>query len=218
MVAVASLSHSIKERLEMGEEVVRIGASLDEYFELLDELEDTPYLVIYEQDEVVATMGEASEMHELLCGNLIYLLNKNYWNTDTRVYGSNCAVYIEACQRGYDPDIVVVKGPSVLYDRPKRVKPILNPRLLVEVLSDSNKGVNFSRKLNCYQLIPSVEQVVLIDQHEPIVNVFERTKQPNEWLERIYNNFEAVVRLDGFEIELKEIYRNVLYFPAKASS
>jgi Uma2 family endonuclease len=213
MIEVVSLSDTIKERLESGEEEVRMAGSVEDYFELLDELENTPYLVTYGNDEIIATMGEATEMHELLCGNVIYLFNKNYWGSDTRVYGSNCAVFVEACQKGYDPDVVVVRGVSQLHDRPKRVKPILNPLILVEVLSDSNRGASFTRKINCYKQIPSVQEIVLIDQYESIVNVLKKTAKPNEWLDTTYQNMEGIIQLDSLEISLKDIYRNVLYHP-----
>lgn len=212
MIATLSLTETIIERLEMGEEEVRIGASLEEYCGLLDELEETPYIVTYHENEIIAKMGEATERHELLCGNIIYLFNKQYWGTNHRVYGSNCAVYNIEQERGYDPDALVVKGQPQLYDRPKRVKPILNPYIIVEVLSNSNKGESFQRKISFYKHISTLQYLVLIDQYDAVVETFERASTPNTWTNRVYEGKEAVLSIDGFDIALSAIYQNVLYF------
>jgi Uma2 family endonuclease len=212
MVATLSLTETIIERLEMGEEEVRIGASVKEYFELLDDFEEQPYIITYADYEIIAKMGEATERHELLCGNMIYLLNKNYWGTNGRVYGSNCAVYSIEDERGYDPDALVVKGTPQLYDRPKRVKPILNPYIIVEVLSDSNKGKDFKNKINFYKRITSVQQIILIDQHEAMIETFDRTDEPTAWLNRVFTNEKDVLKIDTFDISLRSIYQNVFFF------
>jgi Uma2 family endonuclease len=202
----------IIERLEMGESELRIGASVEEYFEMLDAFEEQPYIITYEDDEIIAKMGEATERHELLCGNVIYLLNKNYWGTNARVYGSNCAVYSIDDNRGYDPDALVVKGTPQLYDRPKRVKPILNPFIVVEVLSDSNKGQNFKDKINFYKRISTVQHIILIDQHEAMIETFDRSNDPATWLNRVFTNENDVLTIDTFDVSLRSVYQNVLFF------
>ena len=213
MTATLSLTETIIERLEMGEEEVCVVASVDEYFELLDELEEQPYIVTYQENEIVAKMGEATESHELLCGNVIGIFYMNYLQKpDYRVYGSNCAVYNIELERGYDPDVLVVKGKPQLYDRPKRVKPILNPYIVVEVLSDSNQGKRFQQKLHFYKHIPTLQYLILIDQHDAFVETFERTADPNTWTNRVHEGKDSVVNIDGFDIPLSSIYQNVLYF------
>jgi Uma2 family endonuclease len=212
MVATLSLTETIIERLEGGEVEVRVSATVDEYFELLDELEEQPYTVTFTENEIIAKMGEATASHELLCGNMIGIFYMNYiQKPNYRVYGSNCAVYNIEQEKGYDPDVLVVKGLPQLFDRPKRVKPILNPHIVVEVLSDSNKGKDFKTKINFYKHINSIQYIILIDQYEAIVETFERTDDPTAWLNRVHEGENAKLSVDGFEIALSAIYQNVLF-------
>ncbi len=213
MTTTLSLAETIIERLEMGEAEVRVGASVDEYCELLDELEELPYVITYADYEIVAKMGEATERHELLCGNIIGIFYMNYLGKPSyRVYGSNCAVYSIDDERGYDPDALVVKGLPQLYDRPKRVKPILNPYIVVEVLSDSNKGKDFKNKINFYKKISTVQHIVLIDQHEAMIETFDRSDDPATWLNRVFTNENDILKIATFDVPLRSVYQNVLYF------
>jgi Uma2 family endonuclease len=213
MTTTLSLTDTIIERLEMGESELRIGASVEEYFEMLDAFEEQPYIITYEDDEIIAKMGEATERHELLCGNIIGIFYMNYLHkSGYRVYGSNCAVYSIDDNRGYDPDALVVKGTPQLYDRPKRVKPILNPFIVVEVLSDSNKGKDFKNKINFYKRISTVQHIILIDQHEAMIETFDRSNDPATWLNRVFTNESDVLTIDTFDVSLRSVYQNVLFF------
>ena len=83
MVALESLIDTLRERLKT-EAVVRVPASLEEYFELI---QDCEFDVEYIDHEIVATMSQASEIHELLVANFIGLLFIKFQaKSDCRVY------------------------------------------------------------------------------------------------------------------------------------
>lgn len=205
MVTLESLIDTLRERLKT-EAVVRVPASLDEYFELI---QDCEFDVAYIDHEIVATMSQASEIHELLVATIIRLLGNAFLNTESRVYGSNRPIYIADCQRAFNADALVVKGKTELYHRERAIAATLNPMIVVEVLSESNKDKDFTEKLNCYKTIPSLQQIIQIDQYKPFVSTYVRLPQPHQWLNTDYNSMDEAILVADFEIPMRDLYRNV---------
>lgn len=205
MVTLESLIDTLRERLKT-EAVVRVPASLDEYFELI---QDCEFDVAYIDHEIVATMSQASEIHELLVATIIRLLGNAFLNTESRVYGSNRPIYIADCQRAFNADALVVKGKTELYHRERAIAATLNPMIVVEVLSESNKDKDFTEKLNCYKKIPSLQQIIQIDQYKPFVSTYVRLPQPHQWLNTDYNSMDEAILVADFEIPMRDLYRNV---------
>lgn len=205
MVTLESLIDTLRERLKT-EAVVRVPASLEEYFELI---QDCEFDVAYIDHEIVATMSQASEIHELLVATIIRLLGNAFLNTESRVYGSNRPIYIADCQRAFNADALVVKGKTELYHRERAIAATLNPMIVVEVLSESNKDKDFTEKLNCYKKIPSLQQIIQIDQYKPFVSTYVRLPQPHQWLNTDYNSMDEAILVADFEIPMRDLYRNV---------
>ena len=87
---------------------------------------------------------------------------------------------------------------------------ITNPRVLVEVLSDSTESYDRGKKFDFYRQIDSLEEYVLISQKEPIVERFKR--QPNgDWLLTVYKGLDTSLELISIQVELplRDIYRFV---------
>ena len=206
MVALESLIDTLRERLKT-EAVVRVPASLEEYFELI---QDCEFDVEYIDHEIVATMNQASEIHELLVANFIGLLFIKFQaKSDCRVYGSNRPIYVADCQRVFNADALVVKGKTELYHRERAIAATLNPMIVVEVLSESNKDKDFTEKLNCYKTIPSLQQIIQIDQYKPFVSTYVRLPQPHQWLNTDYNSMDEAILVTDFEIPMRDLYQNV---------
>jgi Uma2 family endonuclease len=205
MVALESLIDTLRERLKT-EAMVRVPASLEEYFELI---QDCEFDVEYIDHEIVATMSQASEIHELLVATIIRLLGNAFLNTESRVYGSNRPIYVADCQRAFNADALVVKGKTELFQRERAIAATLNPMIVVEVLSESNKDKDFTEKLNCYKKIPSLQQIIQIDQYKPFVSTYVRLPQPHQWLNTDYNSMDELILVSDFEIPMRDLYRNV---------
>ncbi|MEO7327323.1 MAG: Uma2 family endonuclease [Minicystis sp.] len=87
---------------------------------------------------------------------------------------------------------------------------LLNPTLVVEVLSDSTEAYDRGDKLAHYRSIPSVMEYVLASQKEPRLEVF--TKQPNgSWMLRTHGPGEqaTLVSLDC-TLDVDRIYQGAL--------
>ena len=112
------------------------------------------------------------------------------------------------------PDLVVVCGEQRFED--DQLDTLLNPTLIVEVLSGTTERNDRVKKFDLYRALPSLQEYVLVSQSEPRVEQFLR--QPDgEWNLRITTDPTAFVNLTSLECEIPfaEIYERV-EFPVVA--
>jgi Uma2 family endonuclease len=214
MELVATLSETIRERLKT-ERIVCVEATLDEYFDELDEIEKENFKIEYAFETIFASMSQASEPHETIVANLIRLIGNAYVEKDDfRVLASGRIVFSPDCKQAYNPDAIVVKGETELFPRRKKIAAMTNPYLIVEVQSDSTNDIDIFEKLPCYKSFDSVMQIVYVAQRRPFVSVYTKNQDQLHWINEDYRSMEATVKVDGFEIAMKDIYRKIV-FPKK---
>lgn len=207
VIQTQNLKEKVIEKLQTQHQY-KFEGSVVEYFDLINELEETGISVEFNTNEIITYMSQATEIHELIVGNLITIIGNIIWGTDCRIYGSNRPIYATECQKGFNPDVLIVKGPTELYPREKQVAATLNPRIVVEVLSDSNFGVSFMEKISCYKSVSSLQQILLVNQYKASISSFIRISE-NEWMNHEYNGLDKNVKIEDFTISTKDIYRNV---------
>jgi Uma2 family endonuclease len=129
-----------------------------------------------------------------------------------RVYSSDLRVRVRATGLATYPDVTVVCGEPEL--DPDSATTIVNPRLVVEVLSDSTRDYDRGEKLDHYRRIPSLAAVLIVWQTERRLEVHERT-EGNRWTVRQATSGE---RLDlpgiGCAFDIDEIYGDLLGSPS----
>ena len=140
--------------------------SLEEYL-ALEEAAD--YKSEYIDGEIVPMAG-GSINHNQIAGNFYAELNFAFKKLDYRVFMSDVRLWI-AKRRIYTyPDVMVIVGePEYDSDSPAgtlrdRTDTITNPKVIVEVLSDSTKGYDRSGKFQAYRTLPTFAEYLLIDQ------------------------------------------------------
>ncbi len=221
MVATESLAETIAARLEARADALtdvhpkhwlRIPATLEEFFEVVEATEGQPFDLEFEDGIILARMSYATETHELLVGNVVTLLNTlTRDEAETRVYGSARLIYIESCNRAYNPDVVVVAGPQAYFVRPGKPLAITNPAILVEIHSNSTEGYDYTHKLGCYKQLPSVQHILYISQLKPFVTVYTRTSEDQQWLNADYGKLEMEIDLGELKLPMREVYRKVVF-------
>lgn len=160
----------------------------------------------YFRGEVFA-MGGASEPHNLIVANVLGELRQHLKGKPCRVYPSDLRVRITATGLYTYPDVVVVCG------QPQLEKPgdtLLNPTLVVEVLSDATEAYDRGKKSEQYRSLPSLADYLLVAQDRVLVEHYSR--QPGDlWLLRAASRLSDRVAVDalGCELPLTEIYLNV---------
>jgi Uma2 family endonuclease len=118
----------------------------------------------YLRGEVFAMAGGTIE-HGRLSVRITYLLSRALEGRPCRVLPSDVRVRIEATDLDTYPDASVVCGP--VQTTAADVHAIINPILLVEVLSDSTEAYDRGQKASHYRRIPSLRAYLLVSQHEP---------------------------------------------------
>ncbi len=118
-----------------------------------------------------------------------------------RAYNSDLRIRVLETGLGTYPDVSVVCG-ELQYDPEQLRKPatVVNPTVIVEVLSGSTEDYDRGAKFENYQRIPTLREYVLVSHREPLIEVFRRGED-GEWT-RSEARTQARVRLTSLDCEL----------------
>jgi Uma2 family endonuclease len=139
-------------------------------------------------------------------------------DTQFELINSDLRLWIPEHRRGVYPDVMVFDGEPQLngdvYDKPQehlRTDEVLNPILIVEVLSPSTADYDRQHKFRMYRSIPSFSEYLLVEQDEPFVERY--SKQAQGWLLSDFNRLDQSISLDsvGIDLAIAEIYRGVVF-------
>src|SRR5438067_7919334 len=130
-------------------------------------------------DGVMYAMAGGSERHNLIAGNLVTELNIQLRKAPCRVYPSDLKVRVPNSKRFFYPDVSVVCGDTRFADDERDV--VLNPVLIVEVLSESTAAFDRGKKFQSYQQIEALQEYLLVSQDEFVVEHFLR-QEDQHWL------------------------------------
>jgi len=136
----------------------------------------------YVNGEIFAMSG-GTESHSSVAANIIGELRNVFFGRGCRVNTSDLRIKILTGTRYVYPDASVVCGPSEYGDNCRDV--LLNPRLVVEVLSESSEAYDRGDKFAAYRTIPSLQHYVLASQDKPLIEVYTR-KDDGVWLYSAY--------------------------------
>lgn len=124
-------------------------------------------------------MSGASARHNLITANVIAVLHLQLRGRSCSVYPSDMKVRIPATGLYTYPDALVVCGKAEFEDNKEDV--LLNPTMIVEVLSKSTEHYDRGAKFQNYRTLPSLQEYLLIAQNEQRLEHY--TRQSNtEWL------------------------------------
>ena len=168
---------------------------------------EAEYKSEYYDGEVFAMAG-ASARHVLIVTNVVRELGTQLKRRPCTVYSSDLRVRVSETGLYTYPDVAVVCGVPQWADDQRDT--LLNPTLIVEVLSDSTKDYDRGGKFEHYRTLESLSEYVLIAQDKIHVEHFAR--QPdNRWILSETNRVEDTIHLSsiGCNLELAEIYDKV---------
>lgn len=184
---------------------VRRGYSLEDYrrFEA-ESLERHEY----RDGEVVTMTGGSATHNKIVLAIVSWLLGQ--LDSQYEVFASDLRLWLPQYNRATYPDVMVVEGEPVFQDQ--RSDEILNPTLIVEVLSPSTAAYDRGDKFRRYRSIPSFAEYLLVSQQEPYVEQFSR-RDEGVWEFRALEGLEGAIGFPRFDVELPlgEIYRRVRF-------
>lgn len=195
--------------------------TIEEYLALeRTELERHEYL----DGEVYAMAGESPD-HGRICINLTRRLAAQLDGSGCEVFSKDLKVRCGPLPRpggsreglfAY-PDLVVICGALQFHDQAREV--LLNPRVIVEVLSPSTEAFDRGDKFRRYRTwLPTLTDYVLVAQDRPGIDHYHR-QDDGTWALRTYEGLEATLPLAtiGCTVPLAEVYAR-LVFPARADA
>lgn len=201
-----------QELAEFGTELVYFPGTWEEYWNMLEAVE---FPIEFQDNEIIA-MSYESDPHSRIVSTLQHLLNRVFDLDHYTVHASNRPVFIKSCNRVYHPDGFVIKEPKQLFTYAPGLDAETNPILVIEVLSTSTRDHDLEDKLPCYKQIPSLQQILYLEQHFPFALLFERESPEQEWSSAILDSLTSTFLLGGQAVALRDVYRKVLPFAKPA--
>jgi Uma2 family endonuclease len=176
-----------------------------EYLALEDQAE---FRSEYHSGEIIPMAGGSFNHNEIItniCNIKTALRSQGY-----RLYSSDVRVWIAKYQKFTYPDVMVVQDRPVPYDN--RTDTLVNPRLIIEVLSKSTEDYDSGDKFKFYRSIPDLQEYLLIDQYDLEIQHYAKS-DGGFWIYRAYESIDDAIALTSInaEITVAKIYEGVSF-------
>lgn len=183
--------------------------SLAEYLEFE---ENTALKHEFHNGEILAMSGSSPE-HALITANALRAIGNALEGKPCRVYSSDLKIAIGAGADIQYPDGSVVCDPLEFHPADPKRRLVINPKLIIEVLSPSTEGYDRGDKFRLYRSLASLEEYALISQTAPVVETFLRQPDGRFVIAATYSGLEASAQLSSLQVEiaLSEIYAGVVF-------
>ncbi|MEO5858767.1 MAG: Uma2 family endonuclease [Pyrinomonadaceae bacterium] len=155
----------------------------------------------------IFAMAGASRRHNVVSANVLASIHAQLKGRSCEVYQNDMRVKVNADFYTY-PDIVIVCGEPQI--EKKNGENLLDPAVLIEVLSPSTEKFDRGDKFRFYRLMPSLKEYVLVSQDRVNVEHYFR-QEDNSWLFTVLNDEGDVLELPSVScsVNLKDIYDKV---------
>jgi len=179
--------------------------TLEEYLALEETAE---FRSEYWNGEIVPMTGGSFD-HNTLFVNFCALLKFASRGRDFIVRAGDLRVWIPRHRLYVYPDVYVIQGQPLFQENRKDV--VLNPKLIIEILSKSTQDYDKTDKFRYYRSIPEFQEYLLVSQYEMYVE--HHIKTDNGWVLREYESNSAIIQLAsiGVEIAIADIYEGVTF-------
>lgn len=175
--------------------------------------------------EYLAAEAASDTRHEYLCGEVFAMaggtpthgslaaamtvaLGNLLRGKPCRLFNSDVRVRIHETGLTTYPDVSVVCGPLVVDTEDRNA--IVNPILIVEVLSDSTEAYDRGQKAAHYRRIPSLKEYVLVSQHQPRIEVLRRSEAGHWELYEAGAGQQIELASIGGSVDVDDVYRDPL--------
>lgn len=158
-------------------------------------------------DGILVAMGGASEEHILITVNITSAIHGQIRGRPCRVYSQDMRVRISEGNLYAYPDVVVVCGEREFADQQFDV--LLNPTVVVEVLSPTTEAYDRGLKFARYRRRASLKEYVLVAQDR--VSVERYSRENEHWVLTEATHLDDVIELPsiGCRLTLRDVYDNV---------
>lgn len=162
-------------------------------------------------DGEVYAMSGGSARHSRLAARTTYVLESMFGAGPCRPFTSDLQIHIPRTGNYLYPDVSVVCGPI---EQKPGTDAVTNPSVLIEVLSKSTESHDRIGKWRDYQSIESLQDYLLISQHEARIEHYQRASS-GAWMYYVHSAGDEIVLGDGTRIALDAIYERAFDIPIR---
>jgi Uma2 family endonuclease len=161
----------------------------------------------YYKGEMFAMAG-AGNNHNIITANIIISIGSFLRGKGCTVYPSDMRLHIPENGLYTYPDAMVVCNPKQFRDEKKDT--ILNPVLIVEVLSPTTEGYDRGEKFRLYRSIPTLQEYLIIDSQQYTAEIYHKNRE-GHWVLTDAQDIHSSLPLASimFELSLQDIYAGV---------
>jgi Uma2 family endonuclease len=154
-------------------------------------------------------MSGASRRHGQVTGNAFATLHSQLRKQPCEIYMADLRVKVQTNGDYAYPDIAIVCGEPQFERTP--LETLLNPTVLIEVLSPSTEAYDRGLKFQSYRALDSLQDYLVVSQNTAHVEHYSR--QGEQWVLRDVVGLDAVVRLEsiGCTLALADVYEKVQF-------
>lgn len=160
-------------------------------------------------DGEIISMSGASRVHNLITLNFAAELRTQLRGSGCEVYASEMRVSFPLTTSYFYPDIVVVCDEPDFED--EVFDTLLNPIILIEVLSLSTEVYDKGEKFSHYRQLESLKEYIVVSQDK--VNIERFIRKPDGWSVTYFQDLEQLLPITAIQCELSltEIYDRVTF-------
>lgn len=168
-------------------------------------------------DGRVYAMSGASEAHNLIAGSIYVSLYTQLRGRPCKIYPSDMKVRTPSTRSYTYPDISVVCGDAQFDGDLRDI--LLNPSVVIEVLSPNTERFDRGRKFQRYRELESLQEYVLVAQDSPHVERFAR-QDNGLWQLSEAHGLQASLPLTSIDcvLRLAEVYEQISFAPSDSTS
>lgn len=157
--------------------------------------------------EIVAMAGASFE-HIRIVIDTSTCLNTQLAGKGCEVFRNDLRVFAEDCDCYFYPDIVATCGK--IEHTAHRPPALLNPKVIIEVLSESTADRDRGVKFACYRSIPSLQDYITVSTDSMTIDHYTRITE-DQWMPTIYRGGKAVLEIAsiGCSLPLKAVYARI---------
>jgi len=160
----------------------------------------------YHDGEIIPMTGGSLNHNEIITN--FWALKAQLRRQGFRFFSSDVRLWLPQYRRFFYPDVMVIEGEPILYQN--RTDTVVNPKLIIEVLSKSTRDYDMTDKFRYYRSIPELQEYILVNQYLVEVQQYTKTDQ-GFWIYRSYESIDDLLKFGTIEAELKltEIYEGI---------
>jgi Uma2 family endonuclease len=148
--------------------------------------------------------------HHRITGKIYAFIKYAVRGQNASAFMNDLRLWIPRYRRGTYPDVMVISGEPVFTEG--RKDEILNPTLIVQVLSNSTEDFERENKFRFYRSIPEFCEYILVNQYNFLVEQYIKNES-GQWLFQEYEGEAGTVSFFslGLQMSMSDIYEKVIF-------